>query len=129
MEACCGGIIGQGEDLDDIVDLAFSLRDLDVESIPVNFLDPRPGTEQEGRPLTDPKFCLKVLAMFRFVHPHRDIRAAGGREANLREFQPLALRAINSIFTEGYLTTGGNRHEADLRMIREAGFEVYTGGK
>ena len=124
MEACCGGIIGMGEGPEDVVDLAFALRELEVESIPINFLDPRPGTALGDRRLQDPKYCLKVLAMFRFVHPDKELRVAGGREVNLRELQPQALYAVNSMFTEGYLTTEGNRHRDDIEMILRAGFEI-----
>ena len=71
-----------------------------------------------------PAECLKSLCMFRFVHPACDIRVAGGREVNLRHLQPLALYAANSMFTEGYLTTGGQGHEQDMAMIADAGFRV-----
>jgi biotin synthase len=124
MEACCGGIMGMGETLDDRVDLAFTLRELRVESIPVNFLDPRPGTPLADVPRLAPAECLKALCMFRLVNPDADIRAAGGREVNLRHLQPLALYPANSIFTEGYLTTGGQGYERDLQMMTDAGFHV-----
>lgn len=126
MEACCGGIVGMGETDGDLVDVAFELRRLEVESIPVNFLNPRPGTPMAQRPLQDPRRALRILCMFRLVNPARDLRVAGGREVTLRSLQALALYPCNSIFTEGYLTTGGNRHEEDLAMIREAGFEPVT---
>jgi biotin synthase len=126
MESCCGGIVGMGESDEDVVDLAFELRRLGVSSIPINFLNPRPGTPMAGRPLQDPKYCLKVLSMVRFVNPSRDIRCAGGREVNLRSLQALVLYPCNSIFTNGYLTTGGNSDSEDLRMIRDLGFEVQT---
>lgn len=124
MEACCGGIMGMGETLDDRVDLAFALRELEVESIPVNFLDPRPGTALGHLTRLDPKDCLRTLCMYRFVNPTRDIRAAGGREVVLRHLQALALFPANSMFTEGYLTTPGQGYESDLAMIEEAGFRV-----
>lgn len=124
MEACCGGIMGMGESLDDRVDLAFTLRELEVESIPVNFLDPRPGTPLGNVPRLSPAECLKCLAMFRLVNPSRDIRVAGGREVNLKHLQPLALYPANSIFTEGYLTTPGQGYNDDMAMIAEAGFHV-----
>lgn len=124
MEACCGGIMGMGETLEDRVQLAFELRALEVESIPVNFLDPRPGTPLGDLPRLTPQDCLRALAMFRFVNPSRDIRVAGGREVNLRQLQPLALYPANSIFCNGYLTTGGQGPEADLAMIAAAGFRV-----
>jgi biotin synthase len=124
MEACCGGIMGMGESLDDRIDLAFALRELEVESIPVNFLDPRPGTPLGHVPRMTPMECLRALSMFRFVNPTRDIRAAGGREVNLKHLQPLALYPANSMFTEGYLTTPGQGYEQDMAMIAEAGFRL-----
>jgi biotin synthase len=126
LEACCGGIVGMGEGDEDLVDLAFELRRLGVESIPVNFLNPRPGTPLEGKPLPEPRRCLLTLCLMRFVNPSRDIRAAGGRELALRSLQPLALYPCNSIFTNGYLTTGGNAEADDARMIRDLGFERMT---
>jgi biotin synthase len=124
MEACCGGIMGMGETLDDRVDLAFTLRELEVESIPVNFLDPRPGTPLGNVPRLSPQECLKCLCLFRLVNPSRDIRVAGGREVNLKHLQALALYPANSIFTEGYLTTPGQGYNDDMAMIAEAGFHV-----
>ncbi len=124
MEACCGGIIGMGESLDDRVALAFELRELEVESIPVNFLDPRPGTPLGTSARLSPQDCLRTLAMFRFVNPTRDIRVAGGREVNLRHLQPLALYPANSLFSNGYLTTPGQGESADRQMITDLGFQV-----
>jgi biotin synthase len=123
MESCCGGIVGMGEADEDVVDLAFQLRRLGVTSIPVNFLNPRPGTPLAALPVQDPKRCLRVLCMVRFVNPSRDIRCAGGREVNLRSLQPMLLYPCNSIFTNGYLTTGGNAESEDFKMIRDLGFE------
>ncbi len=124
MEACCGGIIGMGETADDVIDMAFALRELDVESTPVNFLDPRPGTPFADLPRVTPQYCLKVLAMFRLVLPRTDLRVAGGREVNLRWLQPMALYAVNSMFTSGYLTTPGATPGLDHQMIKDMGFEI-----
>ena len=124
MEICCGGIMGMGETVDDRMELAFSLRELAVESIPVNFLDPREGTPLGHVEKLAPADCLRSLCMFRFVNPTSEIRAAGGREVCLRQMQPLALYPANSIFTEGYLTTGGNEFERDKQMIEDAGFFI-----
>jgi Biotin synthase and related enzymes len=123
MEACCGGIIGLGEARADWVDLALALREIGVESVPVNFLNPRSGTPLEDVDTVRPQDCLKALAMFRLVHPEADIRMAGGREVVLDQMQPLALYAANSFFTDGYLTTGGQGESKDYRMIQQAGFE------
>ena len=124
LELCSGGLIGMGENLQDRVDLAFALRDLDADSIPVNFLDPRPGTPLEGFVRLTPADCLRTLAMFRFVNPDKEIRMAGGREACIGSMQVLSLYAANSMFTVGYLTTSGQGYEADMEMIRQAGFTV-----
>ncbi len=123
MEACTGGIVGMGETQDDVIDLAFALRDVGADSVPVNFLDPRPGTPFAKLERMSPAQCLKTLAMFRFVHPRADLRVAGGREVNLRWMQPLALYCVNSIFTSGYLTTPGATPSTDHQMIRDLGFE------
>jgi biotin synthase len=124
MEMCSGGIIGMGERRQDVVDMACTLRDLGVQSIPVNFLNPIDGTPLAGQSELNPRYCLKVLAMFRLVNPDREIRIAGGRELHLGSLQSLALYAANSIFVGDYLTTSGQPAEADYQMIRELGFEV-----
>ena len=81
------------------------------------------------RPRLTPLRCLQILAVFRLIHPRPDLRAAGGREVNLRSLQPVALLAANSIFTEGYLTTPGNEASQDLRMIEDAGFVAERVGE
>jgi biotin synthase len=132
MELCSGGIIGMGERDEDVVEMAFSLKDLQVESIPVNFLNPIDGTPLEGLAISgtqqlNPRYCLKVLAMFRFANPKSEIRIAGGRELHLRNLQPLALYAANSLFVGDYLTTKGQAPEADYTMIEDLGFTVTHG--
>jgi biotin synthase len=124
MEMCSGGIIGMGERRQDVVGLATTLRDLGVQSIPVNFLNPIDGTPLAGRWELNPRYCLKVLAMFRLVNPDREIRVAGGRELHLGSMQALSLYAANSIFVGDYLTTKGQPPEADYQMIRDLGFEI-----
>jgi biotin synthase len=124
MDTCVGGIVGLGEHDDDLLDLAFALRDLDVDSVPVNFLDARPGTPLAGRPMVEPGYALRALCMMRFVHPRTDLRVAGGRELTLRGLQVMALYPANSIFTQGYLTTGGSTPVADHQLILDAGFEL-----
>jgi biotin synthase len=124
MELCSGGIIGMGEAHEDIVQMAFQLNEMQVESIPVNFLIPIDGTPLVGKADLNPRFCLKVLAMFRFVNPDRELRIAGGREIHLGSLQPLGLYPANSVFVGDYLTTKGQAPEADYRMIEEMGFRV-----
>lgn len=128
METCCGGILGLGEGHDDILDLAFSLRELDVDSAPVNFLNPRPGTPMEGYTQLSPREAIKALCMFRFVLPSKDLRAAGGREVVLRSLQPLSILVADSIFANGYLTTDGAGESSDYQMIRDMGYEIEVVG-
>lgn len=124
MSPCSGVIMGMGETDEQLVDVAFSLRELDADSIPINFLNSIPGTPLAHLNDLDPRRCLKALAMFRFVCPSKEIRASGGREVNLRSLQPLALYAANSIFVGDYLTTEGQEATEDHRMIEDLGFEI-----
>jgi len=124
LSPCCGGIIGMGETEDDVMDLALALRELDVDSIPVNFLHPIPGTPLNGANHLTPQRCLKTLCLFRFINPAKEIRVAGGRELNLRSLQPLSLYPANSIFVNGYLTTPGQMASDAHRMIEDLGFEI-----
>ncbi|MCF6093695.1 biotin synthase BioB [Microaerobacter geothermalis] len=124
MSPCSGCIVGMGETDEDIVDMAFALRELDADSIPVNFLTPIPGTKLGGLNQLTPTRCLKVLAMFRFVCPSKEIRISGGREVNLRSLQPLGLYVGNSIFIGDYLTTGGQEASQDYQMLADMGFEM-----
>lgn len=124
LELCSGGIIGMGETLADRVELAFALREVGADSIPVNFLDPRQGTALAAHRRPGATEALRALVMFRLVNPERELRIAGGREACLGALQPLALYPANSLFTNGYLTTGGQGYQADLAMIEAAGFKI-----
>ncbi|MEX0937258.1 MAG: biotin synthase BioB [Pirellulales bacterium] len=129
LELCSGGIIGMGESDEDVVQMAMHLRELGVHSIPVNFLNPIDGTPLAGTWRLTPRYCLKVLCMFRLVNPDREIRIAGGRELHLGSMQCLGLYAANSIFVGDYLTTRGQAPEADYKMIEEMGFEVSVAGE
>lgn len=124
MSPCSGCIVGMGETNAEIVEIAYALRELDADSIPVNFLNPIPGTPLENNRELNPRKCLKVLALFRFICPTKEIRASGGREVNLRSLQPLGLYAANSVFVGDYLTTEGQEATADHRMIEDLGFEI-----
>jgi biotin synthase len=124
LEICSGGIIGMGERDEDVVRMALELRDLGVESIPLNFLIDITGTPLAQTSRLTPRYCLKALAMFRFVNPTSELRIAGGRELHLRSLQPLGLFAANSMFVGDYLTTKGQAPEADYRMIEDLGFVV-----
>lgn len=124
LEICSGGIVGMGEQDLDVVRMAFELREIGVESIPVNFLIPIDGTPHAGTRRLNPRYCLKVLALFRFANPDRELRIAAGRELHLGSLQALGLYAANSIFVGDYLTTKGQPPEADYRMLEDLGFEV-----
>lgn len=124
LSTCCGGIIGMGETDEDVIDLAFALRALQVDSLPVNFLIPIAGTPLADKRELTPARCLKALCLFRYTNPKAEIRVAGGRELNLGWFQPLALHVANSIFVDGYLTTPGQAHNEARQMVESMGFEV-----
>ncbi|MGH3279587.1 MAG: biotin synthase BioB [Trebonia sp.] len=124
MSPCSGLIAGIGETDEDLVDVAFALRSLNPDSVPVNFLIPFDGTPLAGQWQLTPQRCLRILAMVRFVCPDAEVRLAGGREIHLRTLQPLALHVVNSIFLGDYLTSEGQPGAADLAMIADAGFTV-----
>jgi len=124
ISPCSGFIAGMGERDEQLVDVAFALREIDADSIPVNFLHAIEGTPLEGTHELDARRCLKILALLRFVCPSKEIRVAGGRELNLGSLQPLALYPANAIFIGDYLTTPGQSAEADYRMIEDLGFEI-----
>jgi biotin synthase len=123
LSACCGGIIGMGETPSQRIDLAFTLAELGVDCVPINILNPRPGTPLDGLLPPEPVEILKTVALFRLILPRATIKIAGGREKNLGDFQGTALRSgANGMIIGGYLTTGGRAVEDDLRMVRQAGF-------
>jgi biotin synthase len=124
LEICAGGIVGMGEKDEDFVAMVFELREIGIDSFPVNFLTPITGTPLENARHLNPRRCLKTLAMSRFACPDAEIRIAGGREVHLGSLQALGLYAANSIFVGDYLTTKGQPPEADYRMIEELGFTV-----
>lgn len=124
ISPCSGVIIGMKETEEDVLDMARSLKVLDADSIPVNFLHAVDGTPLEGTDELNPRYCLKVLCLFRLINPTKEIRISGGREVNLRSLQPLGLYAANSIFIGDYLTTEGQEGSADWKMLEDMGFEV-----
>ena len=122
LELCSGVIFGQGERNDDIIDVCEDLNKICPESIPVNFLNPMPGTPLENLSLLTPIKCLFLLSLMRFYNPKSEIRIAGGREIQLKSLQPLSLFPANSIFVEGYLTTPGQASKEAHAMIEDMGF-------
>lgn len=126
LSTCCGGILGMGETDEDIVDLAYAVRELEVDSIPVNFLLPITGTPLETRRDFAPLRGIKALCLMRFLNPRSEIRMAAGREFYLGEWASLAFYPANSIFVEGYLTTPGQVAQAAHTLVEAAGFVVET---
>lgn len=124
LSPCSGAIFGMGESDDDVVDVAFALRELNPDSVPVNFLMPFEGTPLAGTWELTPLRCLRILALFRLVFPDVEVRLAGGREIHLRGLQPLALHLANSMFLGDYLTSEGQPGDDDLQMIADGGFVV-----
>lgn len=124
LNTCCGGIVGMGEDDDDVIQLGFALRELEVDSLPVNFLHPIDGTPLGKSEKVDKGRALRALCLMRFLNPDADIRAAGGTETTLGEDEHRALYPANSIFVAGYLTTPGRSAEKARKMIEERGFFV-----
>lgn len=124
MELCSGLIVGMGETHEDLVDVAFELRDLQVHSTPVNFLHAIDGTPLGQTHELNPRDCLRALCLFRLSNPPAELRISGGREVNLRSLQPLGLYAANSMFVSDYLTTKGQPAEDDFQMVRDLGFEI-----
>jgi biotin synthase len=122
---CCGGIIGLGESPQQRLELAFSLRQLGIDCIPFNILNPRPGTPLEHSESIPPMEIIKTISLFRLILPKGTIKIAGGREANLRDLQSLALLAgANGLIVGNYLTTPGRNAEDDFRMIKDLGFKL-----
>ncbi len=124
LNTCCGGIMGMGEQDEDIIELGFALRELQVDSLPLNFLHPIEGTPLGDRETTARGRALRALCLMRFLNPDADIRAAGGRERTLGEEQTLALYPANSIFVNGYLTTPGQANAEAREMVERLGFTL-----
>jgi biotin synthase len=123
LEVCSGGILGMGESWEQRVELALTLRDLDVDSVPINFLNPIQGTRFEGATSLPPMDALASIAIFRFIHPRKDITICGGRESTLKDFQSwIFLAGANGIMVGNYLTTQGRDIQMDHDMIAQMGF-------
>lgn len=128
IDVCSGLIIGMGEQPAEVVELAQTLRRLGARSIPVNFYVHVPGAALGPVDQLTPEYGLRVLCLFRLANPDAEIRAAGGREVNLRALEALALYPANSLFAEGYLNTPGHAADRTIRLIHDAGFEVERDG-
>ena len=125
IHPCSGGILGMGESAKDRIDLAFELKQLKAECVPINILNARPGTPLgDVRPL-EPLEIIKYIALFRLILPSSTIKIAGGREVNLRDLQAMAMQAgANGLILGNYLTTMGRNPARDIEMLKDLGFEV-----
>jgi biotin synthase len=128
MELCCGGILGMGESLSERVDFAFELAELGPTEVPVNFLNPRPGTPLEDRTPITGREALQAIALFRLILPDAWLRLAGGRELVLGELQSMGMYAgANALIVGNYLTTLGRTPEEDMAMLETLGMPVADG--
>jgi biotin synthase len=120
MELCCGALLGMGETEDQRVELLMQLRDVSPAEVPLNFLNPRPGTPLGDRPLVEPLEAIRWIALFRLALPSVILRYAGGREVTLRELQAMGMTAgINALIVGNYLTTLGRSPDQDLQMLQD----------
>jgi len=119
LRLCSGGIFGLGESWEQRVEMAFTLRELDVDGIPMNFLNPLPGTRLANQPLLPTMEALKVIALYRFIHPDKPLLICGGREITLRDFQSwIFLAGASGMIVGNYLTTQGRDIGMDMDMIQ-----------
>jgi biotin synthase len=125
LELCCGGIIGMGESPIQRLELAFSIKSLKPDEVPINILIARKGTPLETLNPINPIDAIKTIAVWRFIMPKTILKIAGGREVHLKDKERIALKAgANGIITGGYLTTGGNSSKRDIAMIKEIGLQT-----
>jgi biotin synthase len=125
LKVCCGGIFGLGESLEQRLELAETLRELEVDSVPLNFLNPIEGTPLANRRDLTPMDCLRIIALFRYFLPTTPISVCGGREPNLREFQSwIFMAGASGTMVGNYLTTTGRNREVDLQMMLDAEVEI-----
>ncbi len=124
LKVCSGGIIGMGETRADRCDLAFALRDLGANVVPINILNPIKGTPYENLPPLPPLEILKTIACFRFILPRQEIMIAGGRTVNLRDLQSMIFMAgASALMVGNYLTTLNQTVEKDLQMLKDLGLD------
>ena len=127
MKVCCGGIFGLGESDEQRVELAETLHELDVDSVPLNFLNPIQGTPLEDHQSISAMDCVRAITMFRYFLPNKPISVCGGRETNLRELQSwIFMAGASGTMVGNYLTTSGRGREVDMQMF--ADLEVKTHG-
>jgi biotin synthase len=131
LSLCSGGIFGMGEDWADRLDMLFTLREIGVDVVPINFLNAIHGTPLADQPRLAPMECLKIVSVARFILPDKELKVAGGREVCLRDLQSwIFFAGADSTMIGNYLTTYGRKPEADHQMVRDLGlsWRNYTGG-
>lgn len=127
FQICCGGIMGMGESLEQRAEFAFNLKEINPDSIPLNFLNPRPGTPLAHLNDLTPLDCLKLISMIRLVLPQKELFVCGGREMNMKELQDKMFDAgASGTMLGNYLTTKGRSPEEDLKMINNLGLQVVS---
>ena len=120
LEVCSGGIIGMGEDMQDRIEMALTLKELNVDSVPINILVPIKGTLMESRPLLSAQEAVRTIAIFRIILEGKTIKIAAGRESALKDFQALAFMAgANGMLIGGYLTIKGRTVDEDWKLVEE----------
>lgn len=126
MEVCCGGILGLGETVEQRAEFAIQLQELDPHEVPLNFLNPRPGTPLGDQPVLDPKDALRAVAAFRLALPRTLLRYAGGREITLGDLgtRDGLLGGVNAVIVGNYLTTLGRSPDQDLALLDELSMPV-----
>ncbi|HNZ59698.1 MAG TPA: biotin synthase BioB [Syntrophorhabdaceae bacterium] len=125
LSVCSGGIIGLGETMEQRIEMAYTLKELDVDSVPINILNPIDGTPMSSAEPLSPLEILITIALYRFILPDKDIKLCGGKEKNLRQLLPFAIEAgCNSLMTGNYLTTLGRNAAKDIEMIIDLGYTV-----
>ncbi len=125
LEVCSGGIWGLGESFDQRMEMAFQLRELEVDSIPINFLHPIPGTPLENASFITPLEALRDLAIYRMILPDKHILIAGGREYLMGDLQAMLLAmGISGLMVGNYLTTRGRNYEDDIKLVRDLGLRI-----
>jgi biotin synthase len=125
LKVCCGGIFGMGETVEQRIELAFTLRELEVDSVPINFLNPIPGTRLADADFITPMECLQTIALYRMILPDRRITVCGGREKNLRDLQSwMFLAGASGTMVGNYLTTTGRDAAQDFQMFRDLGLGI-----
>ncbi len=129
LSTCTGGIFGLGETDEDIVDLAMTYRQLKVDSIPLNFLIPIPGTPLEDVKKLTPERCLKIISLFKVFNPWSELRLCGGREQNLGKYHDTAMEIANCLMAGGYLTRAGRAPGKDEEMVKKLNRKLITEGK